>query len=127
MFDNDFFEQWLDAEATKAMSKITQQETITQQEMMTLVLKAQTNHITHMEQDLRGEMIALREDMDKRFEQVEKRFQQMDKHLEQMDKRFEQIDKRFDQMIARTDDFMKWSFSTQLIIGGLVVAGIKYL
>jgi len=120
MFDNDFFEQWLDAEATKAMSKITQQETITQQEMMTLVLKAQTNHITHMEQDLRGEMIALRGDMDKHFEQVEKCFQQMGKHLEQMDK-------RFDQMIARTDDFMKWSFSTQLIIGGLVVAGIKYL
>ncbi|KAA0454961.1 MAG: hypothetical protein FXV79_01345, partial [Candidatus Thioglobus sp.] len=93
-------------------------------EMMVLVLKAQTNHITHMEQDLRGEisslgqelrseMITLRKDMDKRFEQV--------------DKRFEQVDRRFDAVIGRIDSFMKWSFSTTLIVGGFVVAAIRYL
>lgn len=106
MFDNKLFEDWLDGEATKAMEKITQGNTTTPNEMMILVLKAQTNHIAHMETDLRGEMIALREDMDKRFEQ---------------------IDKRFDNVISRIDSFMKWSFSTTLIVGGLVVATIRYL
>ncbi|KAF3983507.1 MAG: hypothetical protein HFP81_06750 [Methylococcales symbiont of Hymedesmia sp. n. MRB-2018] len=106
MFDNDYFERWLDSEASKAMEKITNHESIDQQEMMVLVLKAQTNHITQMEQDLRGEMIALREDMDKRFEQV---------------------DKRFDTMIARMDKFMIWSFSNTFIAAGIVVALVKYL
>ncbi|KAF3981739.1 MAG: hypothetical protein HFP78_05220 [Methylococcales symbiont of Hymedesmia sp. n. MRB-2018] len=120
MFDNDYFERWLDSEASKAMEKITNHESIDQQEMMVLVLKAQTNHITQMEQDLRGEMIALREDMDKRFEQINKRF-------EQVDKRFEQVDKRFDTMIARMDKFMIWSFSNTFIAAGIVVALVKYL
>ncbi|KAF3983959.1 MAG: hypothetical protein HFP81_04650 [Methylococcales symbiont of Hymedesmia sp. n. MRB-2018] len=113
MFDNDYFERWLDSEASKAMEKITNHESIDQQEMMVLVLKAQTNHITQMEQDLRGEMIALREDMDKRFEQI--------------NKRFEQVDKRFDTMIARMDKFMIWSFSNTFIAAGIVVALVKYL
>ncbi|SMN00898.1 hypothetical protein SPONN_2023 [uncultured Candidatus Thioglobus sp.] len=113
MFDNDYFEKWLDSEASKAMEKITNHESVDQQEMMVLVLKAQTNHITHMEQDLRGEMIALREDMDKRFEQI--------------NKRFEQVDKRFDTMIARMDKFMIWSFSNTFIAAGIVVALVKYL
>ncbi|SMM98581.1 hypothetical protein SPONL_2248 [uncultured Candidatus Thioglobus sp.] len=113
MFDNDYFEKWLDSEAGKAMEKITNHESVDQQEMMVLVLKAQTNHITHMEQDLRGEMIALREDMDKRFEQI--------------NKRFEQVDKRFDTMIARMDKFMIWSFSNTFIAAGIVVALVKYL
>ncbi|KAA0445818.1 MAG: hypothetical protein FXV80_01785 [Candidatus Thioglobus sp.] len=106
MFDNKLFEDWLDKEANDAMQKITSGEPTSPNEMMVLVLKAQTNHITHMEQDLRGEMITLRKDMDKRFEQV---------------------DRRFDAVIGRIDSFMKWSFSTTLIVGGFVVAAIRYL
>jgi hypothetical protein len=117
MFDNKLFEDWLDAEANKAMQKITSGENTTSNEMMVLVLKAQTNHITHMEQDLRGEMIALRHDMDKRFEEAKLESQH----------RFEQVDKRFDAVILRIDNFMKWSFSTTLIVGGFVVAAIRYL
>lgn len=113
MFDNTLFEQWLDSEAQKAMQKIVNQEAINQNEMMILVLKAQTNHITHLELDLRGEMKALREDMDKRFEQV--------------DKRFEQVDKRFDAITQRMDRFMIWSFATTVSVGALVVSAIKFL
>jgi len=49
---------------------------------------------------------------------MEKRFEQM--QLE-MDKRFEQVDKRFDVL------FMVWSFGVTLMVGGLVVAVIKFL
>ena len=42
--------------------------------MIVLVLKAQANHFMHLDSDLRGEMKALRKDMDRRFEAVDKRF-----------------------------------------------------
>ena len=81
------------------------------------------------------------EQVDKRFEQVEKRFEQIDKRFEQIDKRFEQVDKRFEQvdqrfesvqqdireLQRRMDRFMVWSFGTTLGVGGLVVTLIKFL
>ncbi len=71
--------------------------------MMILMLKAQTNHFAHLDIDLRSEMKALRDDMDKRFEQV---------------------NKRFDQLTSRMDHFMVWSFATTLTVGGIVIAAI---
>lgn len=112
MFDNTLFENWLDEQANRAMQKVTQGEALSSNEMMILVLKAQTNHIAHLEKDLRGEMVALRQDMDRRFEQV--------------DKRFEQMDKRFDALTARMDSFMRWSFATTLAVGGLVIGVLKF-
>ncbi len=66
---------------------------------MILMLKAQTNHFAHLDVDLRSEMRALREDMDKRF----------------------------DQITSRMDHFMIWSFATTLTVGGIVIAAIKFL
>ena len=112
-FDNEYFEKWLDERAAKAMEKITNGETYEQIDVMLLVLKAQTNHMTHMEKDLHGEMRAMRGDIDKRFEQV--------------DNRFEQVDRRLNSLDQRMDSFMKWSLSCTLIVGGLVVSAIEML
>ena len=149
MFDDKFFDDWLDSQAQKVMEKVANGEGIAPEQMMILMLKAQTNHFAHLDVDLRNEMILLREDMDKRFEQVDKRFEQMqqetakrfeqvDKRFEQVDKRFEQVDKRFeqmqqetarrfDQLTSRIDHFMIWSFATTVSVGGLIVALIKFL
>ena len=54
-FDNEYFDKWLNDRAAKAMEKITNGEQYEQIDVMLLVLKAQTNHIAHMEQDLHGE------------------------------------------------------------------------
>ncbi len=97
MFDDKFFDQWLDNQSQRVMQKVADGHGIQPEEMMILMLKAQTNHFAHLDQDLRNEMIELRQDMDKRFEQVEKRFEEMDKRFEQVDKRFEQVDMRFEQ------------------------------
>jgi archaellum component FlaC len=113
MFDDKFFESWLDSEAQKVMSKISSGEGISSEQMMILLLKAQTNHFAHLDIDLRNDMKELREDMDKRFEQV--------------DKRFEQVDKRFEQLTSRIDHFMIWSFATTVSVGGMIVAAIKFL
>jgi Fe2+ transport system protein B len=141
MFDDNFFDDWLDSQAQKVMEKVANGEGIAPEQMMILMLKAQTNHFAHLDVDLRNEMILLREDMDKRFEQVDRRFEQMQqetaKRFEQVDKRFEQVDKRFeqmqqetarrfDQLTSRIDHFMIWSFATTVSVGGLIVALIKF-
>jgi len=113
MFDDKFFEDWLDNQAQKVMEQVANGQSIASDQMMILMLKAQTNHFAHLDIDLRNEMKTLREDMDKRFEQV--------------NKRFEQVDKRFDQLTSRMDHFMIWSFATTLTVGGIVIAAIKFL
>ena len=129
MFDDQLFEDWLDKK-TKAIFLKLGDEAISSDEMILLVLKAQTNHFEHLDKDLRTEMsalnkelreemILLRQDMDKRFEQVDRRF-------EQVDKRFEQVDKRFEVLTSRIDHFMIWSFATTLNVGGLVIAAFKF-
>ena len=142
MFDDKFFDDWLEAQAQKVMEKVANGEGASPEQMMILMLKAQTNHFAHLDIELRqdmqnldsrlssemqkmnerlsGEMRELRVDMDKRFEQVDKRF-------EQVDKRFEQVDKRFEQLTSRIDHFMIWSFATTISVGGMVVAAIKFL
>jgi hypothetical protein len=131
MFDDKFFDDWLDTQAQKVMSLVAEGESISPDQMMILMLKAQTNHFAHLDVDLRNEMKLLREDMDKRFEQVDKRFEQVDKRFEQMQietaKRFEQVDKRFEQLTSRIDHFMVWSFATTLTMGGIVITVIKFL
>ena len=145
MFDDKFFDDWLDSQAQKVMEKVASGESVAPEQMMILMLKAQTNHFAHLDVDLRNEMVLLREDMDKRFEQVDKRFEQVDKRFEQVDKRFEQmqvetakrfeqvdkrfeqVDKRFEQLTSRIDHFMIWSFATTVSVGGMIVAAIKFL
>ena len=99
MFDDKFFDDWLDAQAQKVMEQVAGGQSISSDQMMILMLKAQTNHFAHLDVDLRSEMRALREDMDKRF----------------------------DQITSRMDHFMIWSFATTLTVGGIVIAAIKFL
>lgn len=113
MFEDNIFEQWLDTKTKEIVIKMGEGKALSSEEMIILVLKAQTNHFVHLDQDLRREMIELRKDMDKRFEQ--------------MDKRFEQMDKQFDAITTRMDRFMIWSFSTTVGVGGIIIAAIKLL
>ena len=123
MFDNDFFEKWLDKQAEAAQEKITSQESLSQNDMLVLVLKAQTNHIHHLGKNLHEEIVNLRQDMDRRFEQMEKRFEESDRRFEQMQ---EQSQRQFQLTIARTDSLMRWSIGTTLVVGGLIIAAIRF-
>ncbi len=139
MFDDKFFDDWLENQAQKVMEKVASGEGIAPEQMMILMLKAQTNHFAHLDVELRedvqnldirlssqmekmnerlsGEMRELRADMDKRFEQMQA----------ETAKRFEQVDKRFEQLTSRIDHFMIWSFATTISVGGMIVAAIKFL
>ena len=123
MFDDQLFEDWLDKK-TKAIFLKLGDEAINSDEMILLVLKAQTNHFEHLDKDLRTEMSSLNKEL--REEMILLR-QDMDTRFEQVDRRFEQVDKRFEVLTSRIDHFMVWSFATTLTVGGLVIAAIKFL
>ena len=111
MFDNDLFETWLDTKSQEIVEKMGSGEALSSEEMIVLVLKAQSNHFAHLDKDMRKDMRDLREDMDKRFEQV--------------DKRFEQVDDHFSALTRRMDRFMIWSFGLTLT-STLFILGTMY-
>jgi hypothetical protein len=116
MFENDVFDTWLDAKSKEIILKLDK-EKLSSEEMIILMLKAQTNHFTHLDQDLRKDMQAMNERLSNEMFELRK----------DMDKRFEQVDKRFEALTTRIDRFMIWSFATTLAIGAGVVAAIRYL
>ena len=135
MFDDKFFDDWLDGQAQKVMEKVASGEGIAPEQMMILMLKAQTNHFAHLDVDLRSDMqnldTRLSSEMLKMNERLSSEMRElredMDKRFEQVDKRFEQVDKRFEQLTSRIDRFMIWSFATTISVGGIIIAAIKFL
>ena len=136
MFDNKKLDEWLDQRADEALKKFGAKETIPPEEMMILMLKAQSNHFMHLDSDLRSEMKHLREDMAKQFAATDKRFEAVDRRFaearedtnrrfaevrEDMNKRFEAVDRRFaeareDMKEQRSDMNRRFAF-TQWLIG----------
>ena len=116
MFEDDVFDTWLDQKSKEIVCKLGK-EVLSSDEMIVLVLKAQTNHFAHLDKDLRSEMAELNKELREEMILLRK----------DMDKRFEQVDKRFEALTVRIDRFMIWSFSTSLAIGAAVVAAIRYL
>jgi len=132
MFKDDIFENWLDKKANEIMDDLGKGKALSSEEMMILVLKAQTNHFAHLDIELREDMRNLREDLTNDMKELREDLTNdmkelrldMDKRFEQVDKRFEQVDKRFEQIISRMDRFMIWSLgltfaSTVFILGAM--------
>ncbi len=119
MFNNSIFETWLDKKSSELILRLDQ-EKLSSEDMMILVLKAQSNHFEHLDSDLRNDMkelnSSLQRDMQNILRQMDKRFEQVDKRFEQVDKRFESVDKRFEHVYS----FMKW----QTGLGFAMLAGI---
>lgn len=59
VFNNQIFDGWLDRKAEEILSKVNR-EAITTEEMIVLILKAQTNHFYHMDQETKQDMTNLR-------------------------------------------------------------------
>ena len=76
MFNSTFFDKWLDKKSSELIENLDKRK-LTSEEMVILVLKAQSNHFFHLDSEFREEMKKMREDFNSRFEQVDKRFEQM--------------------------------------------------
>lgn len=114
MFDNQVFDAWLSAKSQDILSKVDR-ETFTTKEMIILVLKAQTNHFHHMDQDFRGEF----RQVDSQFKEIQNQFKEVQTQFKEMRNEFQgqlrdqarDINNRFDQMHR----FLMWQ-------GGVILA-----
>lgn len=105
VFNNEIFDSWLNKKSDEILSKVDR-ERISTEEMIILVLKAQTNHFHHMDVDMKKGM----SDLDHRIEKVEKRIEKVEQRIEKVELKFDQkfydldrkIDNRFMWMIGIT-------------------------
>ena len=121
MFDDKFFDDWLETQAQKVMEKVASGEGIAPEQMMILMLKAQTNHFAHLDVELREDVKNLDIRLSSQMEKMNERLSGEMRELRQ------DMDKRFEQLTSRIDHFMIWSFATTLSVGGMIVAVIKFL
>jgi len=98
VFNNEIFDSWLTKKSDQILSKVDR-ETITTEEMIILVLKAQTNHFDHMDQDMKrgiSELDSRMNQFDVRFERVENRMDHLELRMDRLENRVESIDKKID-------------------------------
>nr|VFK48760.1 MAG: hypothetical protein BECKTC1821D_GA0114238_10632 [Candidatus Kentron sp. TC] len=106
MLENDIFEQWLSDEAGRVLARLKNNEPLSQDDKLIIVLKGQMNHFHHLDVELRQETLALRQDTGQRFEIItseintlrqdtERRFEVITSEIntlrQDMDRRFEVI------------------------------------
>ncbi len=133
MYNDQILDNWLDKRANDIVANLGKGSPLTAEDMLVLVLKAQTNHFNHLDVELREDMKQLhlgmttdmqqlRVDMTTDMQQLrvdmttdmkqlrvdmatdmQQLRQDMDKRFEQVDKRFEQVDRRFEQVDKRFD------------------------
>jgi ElaB/YqjD/DUF883 family membrane-anchored ribosome-binding protein len=139
MFQDNIFDKWLDTKTQEIIKNMGDGKPLSSEEMMVLVLKAQTNHFNHLDIELRDDMRTLREDLTNDMKTLREDLTNDMKNLredltndmknlrEDMDKRFEQVDKRFESLVTRMDRLMIWTFATTVSVGGIVIAAIKFL
>ena len=116
MFENNIFDEYLEEESKRVLKKLKDEEVLTQDDKLIMILKSQTNHFHHLDIELREDIKELREDMDKGNKELREDMNKGNKELR------EDMNKRFDAMILRMDRFMFWSLgltitSTLFIVG----------
>lgn len=101
VFDNYVFDSWLNKKSDEILSKVDK-STISTEEMLTLILKAQTNHFHHMDVEFRDE-----------FKKIDDRFEALQR---QMDSRFEKSDTRLESLQRTMDDRFKWQIGVLITL-----------
>ncbi len=71
VFNNEIFDSWLNKKSEEILSKVDR-ERITTEEMIILVLKAQTNHFHHMDVDMMSGLDDVRKEMKSGLDDVRK-------------------------------------------------------
>ena len=127
MFDDNMFEKWLNEKAGEVFDKVGREEAIRPDEMIILVLKAQANHFTHLDTDLRKDMRDLREDMSAEIKDLREEMKDLREDMNELRRetnelRQESISLRRDMNTLR-EDMEKRFNRTQWLIG----TGVAFL
>lgn len=125
VFNNQIFDSWLNKKSDEILSKVDR-EAITTEEMIILVLKAQTNHFHHTDIDMKRGLSSLDHkiekglaDLDHKIEKIdqkfEKRFVDFDQKIEKIDQKFE---KRFGDLDHKIDNRFMWMIGITIAMSG---------
>lgn len=110
VFDNEAFDVWLSVKSQEILSKVDR-ETITTEEMIILVLKAQTNHFHHMDQDFRGEFGRV----NNQFEEVQEQFKEIKNEFKEVRSEIKDQSREMNDRFDRMNRFLMWQ-------GGVIMA-----
>lgn len=117
VFNNEVFEAWLSNKSQEILSKVDR-ERITTEEMIVLVLKAQTNHFHHMDQDFRKEFSGI----DLQFKEVRTQFKEVQNQFKEVHELFKAVDRRFEAMERKIDDRFDRLYRFLMWQGGVIMA-----
>jgi phage shock protein A len=127
VFNNEIFDSWLNKKSDEILSKVDR-EKISTEEMIVLVLKAQTNHFHHMDVDMKKGLSDLGEKfrevgqrfevIDQKFEKMDQKFEKMDQKFVKMDEKFERMDQKFEKMDQKIDNRFMWMIGITIAMSG---------
>ena len=132
VFDNEIFDSWLTKKSDEILSKVDR-EKITTEEMLILILKAQTNHFHHVDIEFRDEFKKIDFRFDTEFKKIDSQFKKIDQRFEtefrKIDQRFDKVNSEFRGEFKKIDDrfekiwsFQKWQAGMLLgLFGGLYI------
>lgn len=114
VFNNEIFDSWLNKKSDEILSKVDR-EKISTEEMIILVLKAQTNHFHHMDVDMKKGL----SDIDHKFTSslfdIDQKFTSK---FEQADRRFERIEQRIEKLDHKIDNRFMWMIGITITMSG---------
>lgn len=99
VFNNQIFDSWLNKKSDEILSKVDR-EAITTEEMIILVLKAQTNHFHHADIDMKKGLSSLDHKIEKGLSDLDHK---IEKGLSDLDHKIEAIDKKFEKRFVEFD------------------------
>ncbi|MBP9674744.1 MAG: hypothetical protein KBD63_06570 [Bacteriovoracaceae bacterium] len=77
MFNNEFFDKWLEEKSSIILNKMNK-EALTSEEIILLILKAQSNHFHHMDLEFRAEFQGIHEE----FKTVRSEIKSLEKNMD---------------------------------------------
>lgn len=120
VFNNEIFDSWLTKKSDQILSKVDR-ETISTEEMIILVLKAQINHFDHMDQDMKKGISELDNQMNRletRIERVELRLDSLEHRMDSLEHRMDRLEIRVDSLDKKIDNRFMWMIGVTIAMSG---------
>jgi archaellum component FlaC len=120
LFNNEIFDSWLTKKSDQILSKVDR-ETISTEEMIILVLKAQTNHFDHMDQDMKKGISDLDHRIDRldiRLERVEQRIDHLEIRMDKIEVRMDRLENRLEGVDKKIDNRFMWMIGITIAMSG---------
>ena len=111
MFGDNMFEKWLNEKAGEVFDKVGREEAIRPDEMIILVLKAQVNHFTHLDTDLRKDMRDLREDMSAELKDLREEMKDLREDMNELRRETNDLRKEMNELRRNMNELRQESIS----------------